>query len=75
MIQPAAFNLKDAARYCGMSVEFFQKKCPVKPIQFTKSTRGARYLRIRLDEWLASLDPNPNTPTLGHKFGEMAGGH
>jgi hypothetical protein len=32
--------------------------CPVKPIAFTESNRGRRYLRTKLDEWLAGLDPN-----------------
>jgi hypothetical protein len=32
--------------------------CPVKPVQFTQSTRGDRYLRKRLDEWLDTVDPN-----------------
>lgn len=58
---PAAMDLKSAAAYCGVCVETFQKVCPVKPLQFTQSTRGARYLRQRLDEWLVSIDPNKQT--------------
>ena len=55
---PAAMNKKMAAAYCGLSPDTFDKVCPVKPISFTGSTRGERYLRQRIDEWLISLDPN-----------------
>jgi hypothetical protein len=55
---PAAMNLKTSAAYCGLSIDTFKEKYPVKPIQFTQSTHGHRYLRQRLDEWLLSLDPN-----------------
>ncbi|MBO9122812.1 MULTISPECIES: helix-turn-helix domain-containing protein [unclassified Rhizobium] len=55
---PAALNRKLAAAYCGLSTETFGKICPIKPISLTGSSRGDRYLRQRLDEWLVSLDPN-----------------
>ncbi|MBB3465271.1 hypothetical protein [Rhizobium sp. BK377] len=55
---PAALNKGTAAAYCGMSYDFFSRFCPVKPIAFTDSARGQRYLRQRLDEWLFALDPN-----------------
>ncbi|MCD2184205.1 hypothetical protein [Rhizobium sp. GN54] len=55
---PAALNKKLAAAYCGLSPEIFAQVCPVKPIAFTGSAWGNRYLRQRLDEWLLSLDPN-----------------
>ena len=55
---PAALPLNEAAEYCGLSVQTFKATCPVKPIQFTQSTRGDRYLRVSLDNWMASLDPN-----------------
>ncbi|AVA20699.1 hypothetical protein [Rhizobium sp. NXC24] len=55
---PAALNKKMAAAYCGLSYELFTSLCLVAPIAFTGSTRGERYLRQRLDEWLLSLDPN-----------------
>lgn len=55
---PAALNKKMAAAYCGLSPETFDKVCPLKPISFTGSSRGDRYLRLRLDEWLEKLDPN-----------------
>ena len=57
-IVPAALRLDQAAEYCGLSVDTFKHVCPVKPIAFTESSRGNRYLRVRLDEWLLSLDPN-----------------
>jgi hypothetical protein len=60
-LQPAALRLDQAAEYCGLSVETFKLVCPVRPIAFTGSTRGNRYLRAKLDEWLASLDPNGST--------------
>ncbi len=70
---PAAMNQKMAAAYCGLSVDTFLKVCPVKPIPFTASSRGDRFLRQRLDEWLVSLDPNhvdaPNT-SQRRKFGD-----
>ena len=55
---PAAMDQKTAASYCGLCVDTFKDVCPVKPLQFTASARGARYLRQRLDEWLLSMDPN-----------------
>lgn len=55
---PAAMDLKSAAAYVGLCPETFKKVCPVRPLQFTQSTRGERYLRQRLDEWLISIDPN-----------------
>lgn len=55
---PAALNHKMAAAYCGVSVETFKKICPVKPMQFTGSKWGERFLRQRLDEWLFAIDPN-----------------
>jgi hypothetical protein len=55
---PAALPLDQAAAYCGLSVEIFKAVCPVKPMTFTQSTRGHRYLRQRLDEWLLSRDQN-----------------
>jgi hypothetical protein len=60
-LEPAALPLGQAAAYCGLSVETFKIVCPVRPIQFTDSTRGNRYLRAKLDEWLASRDPNGST--------------
>ncbi|TQX91257.1 hypothetical protein EQW76_00510 [Rhizobium sp. rho-13.1] len=66
---PAAMDQKSAAAYCGVCVETFKKVCPVKPLQFTQSTRGERYLRQRLDEWLVSIDPNKQSETK-RKFGD-----
>jgi hypothetical protein len=60
-VQPATLRLDQAAAYCGLSVETFKAVCLVKPIEFTKSSRGHRWLRVKLDEWLASLDPNGAT--------------
>lgn len=57
---PAAMPLNLAAAYCGLSVDVFKETCPIKPIPFTLSTKGNRYLRHRLDEWLLSRDPNPS---------------
>ncbi|TAV98455.1 hypothetical protein ELI24_08690 [Rhizobium ruizarguesonis] len=67
---PAAMDLKSAAAYCGVCVDTFKRVCPVRPLKFTESTRGERYLRQRLDEWLASLDPNKQDATPKRKFGE-----
>ena len=55
---PAALRLDLAASYCGLSVDTFKEVCPVKPISFTSSSRGNRYLRARLDQWLDTIDPN-----------------
>jgi hypothetical protein len=71
---PAALRLDQAAEYSGLCVDTFKKKCPVKPIQFTESTRGNRYLRASLDNWLASLDPNGATSPSNYKFGEKLHG-
>jgi hypothetical protein len=55
---PAALNQKMAAAYCGLSVDLFKQLCPVRPLQYTQSAWGHRYLRSRLDDWMLSLDPN-----------------
>ncbi|MGT2444454.1 hypothetical protein ACU4I5_18520 [Ensifer adhaerens] len=55
---PAALNQKMAAAYCSLSVGTFKRVCPVKPIKFTQSAQGARYLRASIDAWLTMLDPN-----------------
>lgn len=57
---PAAMNQQMAAAYCGLSVDLFVEKCPVKPVSITSSKTGRRYLKTRLDEWLTSLD-NPHS--------------
>ena len=57
---PAAMTQQMAAAYCGLSVDTFTEVCPVVPIVITSSRTGKRYLRVRLDEWLMSLDnPRP----------------
>jgi hypothetical protein len=53
---PAAMNQQMAAAYCGLSVDTFTATCPVIPVVITSSKHGRRYLRVRLDEWLMSLD-------------------
>jgi hypothetical protein len=71
---PAALRLDQAAEYTGLSVDTFKVKCPVKPISFTESTRGNRWLRASLDNWLLSLDPNKQSSPVGRRFGEKIGG-
>jgi hypothetical protein len=71
---PAALRLDQAGAYCGLSVDTFKQVCPVKPIQFTLSTRGNRYLRASLDVWLASLDPNTQTVVTRRKIGDLVSG-
>lgn len=76
---PAALNKKLAAAYCGLSPETFDKVCPVRPISFTGSVRGERYLRQRLDEWLVSIDPNkqsvpPQMSLAERMYGSLHGG-
>lgn len=70
---PAALRLCDAARYCTLSEDIFKAVCPVKPIAFTESKRGNRYLRQRLDEWLCSIDPN-RSQSPARKFGDRLNG-
>lgn len=72
---PAALRLDQAAAYVGLSEPTFKKVCPVKPVKFTQSTRGQRYLRDRLDNWLADLDPNgPLSPKPVRRFGDNLDG-
>lgn len=72
-VWPAALNLAQAAEYVGLSPDIFKSKCPVKPVSLTESTRGNRYLRASLDNWLASIDPNQSTPPK-RRFGERLNG-
>jgi hypothetical protein len=68
---PAALRLDQAAAYCGLSVDTFKEVCPVRPIEFTRSTKGNRYLRARLDAWLLSIDPNEHSLTPARRrFGD-----
>lgn len=71
---PAAMDLKTAAAYCGCCPETFKKVCPVKPLKYTHSTRGERYLRQRLDEWLVSIDPNKQNASPARRFGDKLRG-
>jgi hypothetical protein len=57
-VWPASLRLDQAAEYCSLSVDTFKKVCPLKPIGFTESARGNRYLRASLDNWLVGLDKN-----------------
>ena len=62
---PAAMSQQMAASYCGLSVGTFASVCPVVPISITASKAGQRYLKLRLDEWLLSLDINEPSPNAG----------
>lgn len=62
---PAAMTQQMAAAYCGLSVGTFTAVCPVLPIVYTSSKSGRRYLRVRLDEWLMSLDHNEPIERMG----------
>lgn len=73
-VWPAALRLDQAAEYTGLCPDTFKAVCPVKPIEFTESTRGRRYLRASLDAWLASLDPNAQSSTPVRRFGEKLNG-
>jgi hypothetical protein len=73
-VWPASLRLDQAAEYCGLSVDTFKNVCPVKPIEFTQSSRGHRYLKVRLDEWLSSIDPNAPTISPVRRFGEKING-
>jgi hypothetical protein len=73
-VWPASLRLGEAAEYCGLSVDVFKKVCPVKPIGFTGSSKGNRYLRASLDNWLCSLDRNTQPSATGRRFGEKLGG-
>lgn len=44
---PAALRLGQAASYFGLSVHMLKAVCPIKPIEFTQSSGGNRYLRAR----------------------------
>lgn len=70
---PAAMRLDQAAAYCGLSTQTFKEVCPVKPVPFTQSTRGHRYLRVSLDNWLLSRDPNTARSPV-RKFGDRLHG-
>jgi hypothetical protein len=71
---PAALRLDQSAAYCGLSVETFKAVCPVKPIEFTDSSRGHRWLRVKLDAWLASVDPNGSTSPTGKRLEDFFNG-
>jgi hypothetical protein len=68
-VWPAVLRLDQAAEYCGLSVDTFKDVCPVKPIEFTESSKGYRWLKVRLDEWLLSLDSNAQFTSPARRFG------
>lgn len=68
---PAALRLHEAAEYSGLSVDTFKEVCPVKPIEFTESTRGDRYLRASLDAWLSSLEVTRPSQPVRRRLGEL----
>lgn len=70
---PAALPLKFAASYCGLSPDRFKQRCPVKPVSLGTSTRGDRWLRVRLDEWLLSLDRNELERPAKRRMGDRLG--
>ncbi|MGE0231731.1 MAG: hypothetical protein AB7O39_03430 [Flavobacteriaceae bacterium] len=72
---PAAMDQQQAAAYCGIGVDTFTEVCPVKAVRFTQSTRGHRWLRTKLDQWLEELDRqvNPDAPKR-RRMGENYGG-
>lgn len=72
-VWPAALRQDQAAAYSGLSVDTFKAVCPVKPVAFTDSARGNRYLRTALDAWLASIDPN-KSQSPPRRFGERLNG-
>lgn len=55
---PASMPLHMAASYCGLSQSYFKRVCPVQPIAFGDTAHSYRWVRFRLDEWLAEKDPN-----------------
>lgn len=71
---PAAMDLKTSAAYCGICVDTFRTVCPVKPLRYTDSVRGERYLRQKLDEWMLSLDPNKEDTMPRRRFGDRLNG-
>jgi hypothetical protein len=72
-VWPATLRLDQAASYSGLSVDTFKLVCPIKPIEFTQSSKGHRYLRVRLDEWLSLIDPNVSVSP-ERKFGSKLSG-
>ncbi|MCK1340998.1 hypothetical protein IVB38_34525 [Bradyrhizobium sp. 38] len=52
---PAALRLGQAASYCGLSVHMLKAVCPIKPIEFTQSSRGAAI-------GICELGPKPCLP-------------
>jgi hypothetical protein len=73
-VWPASLRLDQAAAYCGLSTDTFKAVCPVKAIELTDSSKGHRWLKVRLDEWLLSIDPNTSAAPSIKKFGETING-
>jgi hypothetical protein len=74
-VWPATLRLDQAAAYCSLSADTFKLVCPIKPIEFTASPKGQRYLRERLDGWLSSIDPNvASSPVARRRLGGKSGG-
>jgi hypothetical protein len=73
-VWPASLRLDQAAAYCGLSDDTFKAVCPVKPIELTDSSKGHRWLKVRLDEWLLSIDPNTAVAPSVKQFGATING-
>ncbi|MGM4872897.1 helix-turn-helix domain-containing protein [Bradyrhizobium sp. 956_D2_N1_5] len=67
-IAPRLLTLKEAARYCGISVPVFLRICTTKAIALGPGPRLRRFDRQSLDEWIDQLK---NTPASRDWLAEM----
>lgn len=49
-------NITEAAEYVGVSVSTLPRVCPVVPVKLGPGHKLTRYDRVKLDEWIESLD-------------------
>ena len=66
----------EACGLCHTDIHAARGEWPVKPIEFTQSSNGRRWLRAKLDSWLDTLDPNTATSPAAprRRIGEKIGG-
>ena len=51
----------EAATYCGVSVQFFERICPISPLRLGESARTDRFDIQDLDKWLDRMKQGTQT--------------
>jgi len=62
-VTPRLLTRQQAASYCGVGIETFAMRCPVRPISLGPGKRLERYDILVLDRWIDRLHNGGSAPT------------